>query len=378
MGVGICVGDLDPGLLATRLAFATAFTDAAKIHQAAISPLQTAPPREDGGIPLEKVAEALRSGLRPDERIENRVTGRISVPISGVNDPLAPVLPVPQFDTPAYELIRDLARDYLFPGADLLPANTVSLLAPSPAFIEALMVGFNHELSREFLWRGVPVDRRATYLQRFWKRSDGAVDIPPIADWDPAAGLGATANRDALVILVVRGEVLRRHPATEVYAIKAEHDQFGFRVPGTATLRPVMQASMAPDVALFGFPLTANQVMGAEDAGWFFAFAEHPTAPRFGLDEAGVAPAYGTAPPSWADLDWARVAPDAAGLNALVHVPATLPFPRETELPLRTDRPNSEAFRWAENSAHQAHITLQRPVLVAIHGSDLLSKVTDG
>lgn len=378
VSIGVCIGDLDPGLLAVRQAFATAFTDAAKAHQAAIAPLQRTPPVEDGGVSLAKIAEALRWTLRPDERVEDRVTGRISVPIFGVSDRLSPVLPVPQFDTPAYQLVGDLARDYLLPGADLLPANTVSLLTPSPAFIEALMVGFNHELSREFLWRGVPVDRRATYLQRFWERSDGVADIPPIADWDPAAGLGATANRGELAILVVRGEVLRRHPATEVYAIKAEYDQFGLRVPGTETLRPTMQASMTPDVALFGFTLTANQVMGAEDAGWFFAFAEHPTAPRFGLDEPGAAPSYGTAAPSWADLDWARVAPDAVGLDALVHVPATLPFPRETELPLRTDRPNSDAFRWAENSAHQAHITLQRPVLVAIHGSDLLTKVTDG
>ena len=43
----------------------------------------------------------------------------------------------------------------------------------NPRFVEALMVGANHEMGREMLWQGLPTDQRGTPFQHFWQRLDG-------------------------------------------------------------------------------------------------------------------------------------------------------------------------------------------------------------
>ena len=48
------------------------------------------------------------------------------------------------------------------------------------------MVGLNHELSRELLWREFPADLQGTYFQRFWntRGSAGSDSIcKPRSDW---------------------------------------------------------------------------------------------------------------------------------------------------------------------------------------------------
>jgi hypothetical protein len=77
----------------------------------------------------------------------------------------------PRFTRPAYELLRDYFPDLLLPGMSGVPANTVALLQTNPAFIEAFMVGLNHEIVREPVWRGFPIARRATLFQRFLEES---------------------------------------------------------------------------------------------------------------------------------------------------------------------------------------------------------------
>jgi hypothetical protein len=74
----------------------------------------------------------------------------------------------PSFVTPAAELLKDFFPTFLFPGLDRLPAESVTVLEPNPPFIEAFLVGLNHELGREMLWRGFPADTTGTPFQRFW------------------------------------------------------------------------------------------------------------------------------------------------------------------------------------------------------------------
>ena len=52
------------------------------------------------------------------------------------------------------------------PGAPQAPAP--ALLETNQQFIEAYMVGLNHEMSRELLWRGYPTSRTGTYFRQFW------------------------------------------------------------------------------------------------------------------------------------------------------------------------------------------------------------------
>ena len=83
-------------------------------------------------------------------------------------DPLEPILDAPDFPQPMYEALRDLSQDFLFPGLEQVPANTVTLLETNPKFVESFLVGLNAEMSRELLWRNYPTDQRGTYFRQFW------------------------------------------------------------------------------------------------------------------------------------------------------------------------------------------------------------------
>ena len=67
-----------------------------------------------------------------------------------------------------YDGLRDLAPQLLLPGVDHIPPDTVALLETTPRLIEAYMVGLNHELSRELLWREYPTDLRGSPFRQFW------------------------------------------------------------------------------------------------------------------------------------------------------------------------------------------------------------------
>ena len=91
---------------------------------------------------------------------------------------------------------------------------------------------------------------------------------------------------------------------------------------------------------------------------------EQPSEPRFGFDEVAafqVLPAGALEP---ADLSWGHVAADAGAFAALQHAPVAA-----------SQLNNRQVWdaRWGRNGAHMAYITLQQPMMVAIHADDMLS-----
>ena len=281
----------------------------------------------------------------------------------------------PTFPQPMYEPMRDYFPDMLLPGMDLVPVNTIALLKTSPELIEAYMVGLNHEMSRELLWRGFPTDQRGTYFRQFWDAGGEQPptteaereirrDITPIASWAADSRLGTHGARGSAVgqmVLLVRGDLLRRYPRAIVYALESIWSADGTsRELGTMERYPIFRATQSPDVTMLGFPLTEEQVRGADTsangghAGWFFVLQEQPTEPRFGMD---VAKTYGGTPQHWSDLTWGHLAPDEAGLKQIVYVPidGLLKNVVVDQIP------------WGKNSAHMASITRQPPFRVAVH-----------
>jgi hypothetical protein len=215
------------------------------------------------------------------------------------------VMAFPQFDRGAYEMLAAFDRNRFCPGIDEVPPDSVTLLRTNPRFIAAFLAGLNQETERELLWRRYPTDQRGTPFQRFWTRLDGKVDIAPMHEWTEA-GLGEqTADgKQGVLVLLVRGQLLRRYPNALVVAVPAT----GPRTPstdGSLVMAPVLAGRFDPDVSFFGFPLTREQVVG--DPGWFFALMEPPTEPRFGLDETSSV----EHPTRWDDVSWAHL-PDAA------------------------------------------------------------------
>ena len=274
-----------------------------------------------------------------------------------------------------YEPLRDYAPDMLLPGMDKVPSNTIALLKTDPALIEAYLVGLNHEMSRELLWRGFPTDQRGSYFRQFWDAGgdelpitdaerESRFDITRITSWAPDSRLGSHSARGSAVgqmVLLIRGDLLRRYPRAMVYALESVWSPDGTKCElGTTERYPIFRATQSPDITMLGFPLTEDQVRGADQPangghpGWFFVLQEQPTEPRFGMD---VATTYGGTPAHWRDLTWGHVAPDEAALKQIVYVP----------IDGLLNNTVVDQIPWGKNSAHMASITRQPPFRVAVH-----------
>jgi hypothetical protein len=317
------------------------------------------------GVDIKGLAEILLGALDPAVTIVDGITGRLTLDPPHARDPavdpLEPVLAAPTFPQPMIEALRELSQDWVLPGLDQVPPNALSLVVTNRRFIEAYMVGLNHEMNRELLVNEFPTDQRGTAFRRFWDPS-GAVperppDIAPIAEWSRTGALGvngpvsATAEEDRLVLLI-RGDLLRRYPTTIVYAVEASSGPT-FNLAGREE-HPIFSGTLQPDVAFFGFNLTPSEAVGdATKHGWYFVLCEQPSETRFGLDEADTAEPMAR----WSDLTWAHVGADHGYID-LTH-PFTPP----------TDQQNSG---WDTHAAAMAVITSQQPVRVAIHARRML------
>ena len=178
---------------------------------------------------------------------------------------LGPVMAGPRLPEALYRDLAALDQDRLLPGAGQIPAETVTLLETNPRFVEAFLVGANHEMNRELLWRRYPTDRRGTPFRRFWERLDGQEDIGPIHEFLSAANLGnnSTGQLEGSLVLLVRGELLRRYPNSVVYAVPAGAD--GRLQPDAPLALPVFAGRFEPDLTFVGFDLTEEQVSPHRD-----------------------------------------------------------------------------------------------------------------
>lgn len=308
----------------------------------------------------------------------------------------------PHFRWPMYEHLLKVSTDLMFPGLDQIPDNCATLLETNNEFIQSFMLGLNHEMSRELLWREYPTDQRGTYFKQFWDSIDfvddtGATiddesveeirqDISDIDGWNKNNNIGSasfsgdgssgTAAVENKMVLVVRGEALRRYPNTIIYAQKA-----GPRVGSTPRPLmnendsnnikfPIFQAKIN-DIVLLGFDLTATQVNTGD--GWYFVFRERPGQTRFGMDveHAGM-PAPIT---DWNDLSWTEADASAGFLSG-----ANIMNPRvgisSTTTPVLWPNETGGGSFGPTSSAEIGHVLFQSPAMVAVHASKMLENIT--
>jgi hypothetical protein len=359
-------------------------------------------------LDLDATARTVRTALDPVRTIPARAQSVLVIPASARPQrpalTIEPVMAHPVFADPMYAPLRDTSAELLIPNLELIPMNTVSLLETNRRFIESYMVGVNHEMSRELLWREFPTDQRGSYFRQFWDvgdvvnrdpgRSPAEIeerlrDIAPIHTWPRDTALGTHESRaipagdepDApRLVLVIRGELLKRYPTAVVFAQRAAWgaDEFGrdIRVldetdPASNVRTPAFAAEIEPDVKCLGFDLTADEVRGSPvrtdaDAGWFFVIQERPGEPRFGLD----LPAEDTPPKptAWDDLAWSHLAtPEPIRFIDLDEGPETDGITAEPDA----------SIRWGSNAAEMAYILFQTPVMVAFHASDMLADLIE-
>jgi hypothetical protein len=278
-------------------------------------------------------------------------------------DPLDPLVQGPSFPQAMFEPLAKLAPEFVLPGLELVPPNTLAVVQINTRFMEAFLVGLNHEMTRELLWREFPTTRQATYFQHFWRTADASPqpdDIPPIAGWNPTKQLGANSQTSGLLLLLVRSDLLRRYPRATLCLERASTATP--HMPDGSEKQPRLRFKLTDDTALLGFDLSQAAFLGLDGgSGWYFVLQEHPGEPRFGLPAPDPA-TYNTNPSSWTTCTWSNLVSNEAALNALGYLGSA--WPRGQSLDL-----NGLTWGATSNAAQMASILMRDPVRVAIHGS---------
>ena len=285
------------------------------------------------------------------------------------------IMAAPRFDRPMYEALDAYDRDWLVPGlGSIRKTDFVTVLLTNPAFTETFLVGLSDEMGRELLWRDYPTDQRGTYFFRFWDPDADELGqrihafAPTPLGHHMKASVGGAEGR---VVLVVRGELLQRYPDAIIVALRAGSvDAQGhptFIDPDTdptAMARVLFHAHLDPDITLVGFDLSAAQVRNER---WWFVIAEHPTAPRFGLDlfNPGNTPVQ----PAGANrnaLDWNDLG--ALEFGKFLRAGART-------LPVGNKGGSPDPIAWPETSAMVAGALLQNPVRAAFDAKKLIGSL---
>jgi hypothetical protein len=317
-------------------------------------------------LDLAAARAGLLAKLDPEVTITARVHSRLDIrTVRDVvpRDDLDPVMGCPQFLDPMWEAVRDLGGGWLLPGLELVPPDTATLVRTNPAFVASHLVGLNHELMRELLWREYPTDQRGTGFKRFWGRSgEPADDIGPVhlfGNSDLAHTLLNSGKSEA--VLLLRSELLRRYPGSIIYLCRAKQVAETLELDDDTIELPVFRGDLPPDVTFVGFPIEPEVLRGNGDP-WWFVIAQPPTDPRFGLDD--LADDTPTTPATSDGLAWGHMAPDG---NLHTWAPFATADP-----PLLHGHTIDTNLTWGDSAAVQAHLTYQHPVRVAIRAADLL------
>ena len=310
------------------------------------------------------------------------------------------VMAGPKIKIPMYEELARLSADWIMPGLNDIETNTINILETNQKYIEAFMLGMNYEMGRELLWRGYPTDQRGTYFSYFWGYSNSVTnlqsvapnsnvfilddyrDIEDIHTWrvgpgnpaSPLTKLGtnnartALNNADNMLIVTIRGELLRKYPGTMIYLQKAEWitaTQPRKAVQGTEVL-PVFTGHIDPDIYLLGFPLSADEVRGKglddlTKPGYFVVFQERAGEIRFGADESVniINPPIPNVP-TWNDVTWSQIKSQPSQ-DGFVEVSRNFDA---------SDDPDQVTWNW--NSATVAYVLHQSPVKLNVHAQGLI------
>jgi hypothetical protein len=329
------------------------------------------------------------SFLRRSTRTASRPAASAAAPPTDASIPVikqAKVFPV--FKEAMGEALRQRHPELFVPGLGSFPTNGVAVLDVNPAFIEAYMVGLNHALGSELLWRGFPVDLRATFFQQFWDVSEHfnmslpvsgtgpdaptgvqeatMLDIKPLDQWvsTPLGGnsLVPSGASGGVLRLALRSELLARYP-TLVLALQ-DNTLAASGTDGTdpAHLRyPLQRLTVGQDLAVVTFGVDPAYA----EAHCALVLMERPGQPKFGLDAEPSDPAHPLANPlSWNDFTWdyAGTAVDAQFVPTTTGQPGTKPH--------ATAEPDSVAY--LTDSATVAYALLQEPILATIPLSAIL------
>jgi hypothetical protein len=370
---------------------------------------QTPPPV---ALDLTAVSAMMVTSLNPKVTVLRRGLTSISLPSwiidqSGID--FNEVMAYPKIDLPMYKPLTSPNVERLLPNINKIANNSITLMETNQRFIEAYMVGLNHEFARKLLWREYPTDQRGSYFRQFWAvdnyiDSEGLshdalqeklYDIPEIHRWALDSALGEHNNRvppgeppKPQAVLIIRGELLKKYPNTVIFAQHAKIEN-GLRTPDWLTAAeeakpprdktrsPLYSANPVDDIFFFGFDLTIDEVKGTGgDPGWYFVLQERPGEARFGLELTREGnDIYVFDEVTWNDALLGIKPGQFLPANSLITVPLTSPG----NAPADQDRlaqfnDDSKVDPAAVSSARWAYLLFRQPVMVAIHADEMLAE----
>ena len=325
---------------------------------------------------LNKVQNNILDKINPNKTIYNNYTNKIKrflrqrfdgfkIASKKNSDNLDTIMAFPEFRVPMYEYLRNKSQDYILTGLEKVPQNTILLLKTNRRFIESYMLGLNHEFAAELLWREYPTDMRGTYFQQFWDEAETDVskeeqkDIDEIVNWGEKLGENEFNDRSRFnintkadeenTVLLIRGDLLKIYPNTEVYIVPAIQEGTKLKPNFDEGKRqyPIFDGVLPPDITFLGFKIAPSEIR-KEDEGYFIVFEERASETRFGLD---VAKSDGSE-----DLSWEHFTEINEDIQYL------------------TDKDiGTVAETWKNGSAAKtAALTYQKPVRVSVHASRLI------
>lgn len=209
-----------------------------------------------------------------------------------------PIIAHPIFPEPTYQYLNRISDEFVLPGIEDIPDNSISTFTCCPAFIESFLCGMNTEMGRELLWREYPTDQRGSYFRKFWDsdtdlQNDNYFDINPIDQWGNNIGENISPSKNHLLIFAIRGELMKNFPDTKItlrkaYYDKTENGDVYLKIDDKDTkenngiLSPVSQAFIRDDIYIVGFKISPQDAIGTflkdnkNHSGYILSFEQTP------------------------------------------------------------------------------------------------------
>jgi hypothetical protein len=277
---------------------------------------------------------------------------------------IEPVMAHPRFKYPMYEPLHRYDPDWMVPGLGLIPRpDMATLLETNNRFIEAYLVGLNHEMGRELLWREYPTDQRGTYFSSFWTGQNELVSDLHEAPWRHGELRSHLKMPDGQLVFLVRGDLIRRYPGVVAHAAREASSAKNIPIfEADSPIETLFHVHLPPNVLLVGFAMTRQRI-DTPGEKWWFTLSENPTEPRFGLDPSRDEPL------SRDSLVWSDFGITTPGqfLDATLHT--NLSF-------VGVPGPDGQRATWGASSAQVAFLLFQLPARAAFLAKTMVSQAT--
>jgi hypothetical protein len=201
----------------------------------------------------------------------------------------------PIITTPLAPRLAAFAPESILADASLLPADSVALFEENRMFVEAFIVGANHEMNKELRWREFPTDMRGTIFRRFWERGRSPDDIAgddvrAIHMWNGTLGehfAPGDIDKAANLVIVIRSDLIRKLVLPIMVLNEAESTTW--EKNKGIDHEPVFFGTLGADVAYYGFDVARDHILNTVRDRAFLVIYEPAGRLRFGLDVATVA-----------------------------------------------------------------------------------------